>query len=488
MWKIIFSLFFLVIGQLSWSANNASSEVQNPEVRVAENSTKQQKIKQDDKDKQIIYLLIACGVLASLSLMLFILLILQNKSNKKTLSLGTAQTARNSQNKRVSTGFEKRKTDSNMTNAQDEDFKTSTSSSQLQDNNELRQKSAIFENRTQSPQPINQLAELSLQDEYSPEQVVQANSDKKLSSNMNNSAVDPNDAAVTYIQAGNWRIFGYSAQGKDHLKMNPIVPCQDNHFIQSVDDGWGVAVVCDGAGSHKYSHIGSRFVTRFVADQVCHGVRNSTFYQKQNLPSPETWRKWCKALVWQTRQALEQFVKSQQAQIADISIGNVGCTLIVTVYSPYGILSAHIGDGRAGYRNAVEWDSIMTPFNGEYSNQTIFLNSDYIYQHELENPNEPERPFLETRVISGNVKSFVLMSDGCENGLYYVDKYDEVSKKVIDVNRPIDGFDAIIEMLSDRLKVNQNEATALFADIVNKGNAPLVEEGDDKTLVLGFLV
>lgn len=289
------------------------------------------------------------------------------------------------------------------------------------------------------------------------------------------------------IFEGAWHVFGCSMQGNDHLKMNPIVPCQDNHYMLSIDEQWGIAVVCDGAGSHKYSHFGSKFVSQFVAEQVCKSIKETNFYQSHTLPSEEGWRNWCKALVWQTRQALGDYVEAQKKQMEDIDIGNVGCTLIFAVYSPYGILSAHIGDGRAGYRNAKSWQSMMVPFNGEYSNQTVFLNSDYIYQHQLENPKEPNKPYLETRVIAGKIGAFVLMSDGCENGLYYVDEYDAVNKTVKDINRPIDGFDGIIQMLKDEKKKGGEQARALFLKMVQQGNQPLMEEGDDKTLILGYL-
>lgn len=292
----------------------------------------------------------------------------------------------------------------------------------------------------------------------------------------------------SHLNQGDWRVFGCSMQGKDHLTMNPVVPCQDNHCLLPIDDGWGVVVVCDGAGSHKYSHIGSKFVSQFVAERICQSVKETNFYQGQTLPSEENWRNWCKALVWQTRQALGEFVVTQKETVPDMDIGNVGCTLIFAVFSPFGILSAHVGDGRAGYRDAKRWQSMMTPFNGEYSNQTVFLNSDYIYQDQLENPKEPTRPFLETKVVAGAIVGFVLMSDGCENGLYYVDEYDTKSKKVIEINRPIDGFDHIIQMLDLALAESEASAKELFLQMISKGNQPLIEEGDDKTLVLGYLV
>ena len=50
-----------------------------------------------------------------------------------------------------------------------------------------------------------------------------------------------------------------SVIGNGHIQTN--TPCQDNCEHIKVNDDWGVAVVCDGAGSAKFSHIGSDFVS-----------------------------------------------------------------------------------------------------------------------------------------------------------------------------------------------------------------------------------
>lgn len=284
------------------------------------------------------------------------------------------------------------------------------------------------------------------------------------------------------IETQKWRIFHESLQGRDHLKASPAIPCQDNHYIEPIDDNWGVAVVCDGAGSHKYSHFGSKFVSEFSAKHLAEVIKNSQLYQKGIIPSENAWRDVCKTTVFMARQALEKYIDQQKVNYPDMTIRNAGCTLIIAVYSPVGLFVGHIGDGRAGYYDGNSWQSMIKPFKGEYANQTIFINSDHIYA-DMENSKDPTNPYLETRIIQADIKAFVLMSDGCEKGMYHIDEYDEKNGKIREINRPINGFSTLAEELMSR---NKDAATDYFHQVLMEGNEPLKEEGDDKTLILAI--
>jgi hypothetical protein len=295
----------------------------------------------------------------------------------------------------------------------------------------------------------------------------------------------------TTLLSETWQLFATSKQGKDHLAKQPATPCQDSHFIQVIDDAWGVVVVCDGAGSQDFSQYGAAFVAEEIASHLAAEIPQTNIYKNRQLPSPEAWRQYCKALVLQTRTKLEAWVTGA-AQAADetrgVTIRDVGCTLIWLVYTPMGLLTGHVGDGRAGYRDRDGWHALMTPWQGEYSNQTVFINSDSIYLDQLENPAEPDRPFMESRVIhSTTVDGFVLMSDGCESGLFDTVGYDAATNANININRPHGGIcDHIIEILAATL-ADRAAAEAAFSAIVDEGNTALKNEGDDKTLLLGFL-
>ncbi len=52
-----------------------------------------------------------------------------------------------------------------------------------------------------------------------------------------------------------WMIVGASVQGNGHISVN--MTCQDSSDYKHLGDGWGIAVVSDGAGSAKNAQIGS---------------------------------------------------------------------------------------------------------------------------------------------------------------------------------------------------------------------------------------
>jgi len=90
-----------------------------------------------------------------------------------------------------------------------------------------------------------------------------------------------------------WKIFKTSQQGNDHIKKNPPIPCQDNHCVLEIDDKWGIAVVCDGAGSHKYSHIGSEFVSEYIAKILYDSIIKSQMYANKILLDKSVWTSYC---------------------------------------------------------------------------------------------------------------------------------------------------------------------------------------------------
>ncbi len=292
-----------------------------------------------------------------------------------------------------------------------------------------------------------------------------------------------------------WKLFAISKQGKDHLRKNPTIPCQDSHCIRVIDDKWGVAVVCDGAGSQVYSHYGSKFVANEIAEHFASWIPTTQIYKANRLPKDNDWNEYCKLLIKQTRDKLDLFVDKMKNEESTKGIGirDVGCTIIWVIYTPFGLLTGHVGDGRAGYKDINGWHSMMTPWEGEYSNITVFINTDMIYANKFENLTEPSKPFLETKVIHNNeISAFILMSDGCESGLYETVIYDKSLKANIKINKPhTRSCDGIIDVLNEKINKNNQDSEAqarqLFEEIVDRGNKALENEGDDKTLVLGFL-
>ena len=74
-----------------------------------------------------------------------------------------------------------------------------------------------------------------------------------------------------------WQVYGASSIGKSHIDSN--LPNQDSIYLQKTQDGM-VAVVCDGAGSAKFSQAGAAFFSQSIGKMllslgISHSVSSS---------------------------------------------------------------------------------------------------------------------------------------------------------------------------------------------------------------------
>lgn len=302
---------------------------------------------------------------------------------------------------------------------------------------------------------------------------------------------------------GEWHIFHKSIQGLDHLKKSPQVPCQDSRYL-NVDKDAIIAIVCDGVGSHQYSHFGSDIYSKSLNDAALNGLRLAK-EKGASLRDEKTWRSMAIWIFKTAYVSYEEQIQIKKKSLPDLSISNAGCTAILMIIFDNFLLCAHVGDGRAGYTiNGKEWFSCMNPWKGEYANSSVFIHESRIYQSNFENLSDKDNPYLETRVIDSPVTGFCLMSDGVENGIWETIVPDEKSNINILANKPLSGaINQIIELLRSefekslsRVAKSRSEipkvyelmegAQKLFVEILVEGNQNLKLEPDDKTLILGY--
>lgn len=274
----------------------------------------------------------------------------------------------------------------------------------------------------------------------------------------------------------NWIIVGASVIGKGHIERN--IPCQDAHKHEMLNENWGIAILADGAGSCDNSHIGSGFIVEKGSQLFTSLVEKRGWIKKSKLPTDKTWRKWAVHTLTEIKKQLTQFSKEEKFELNTLS-----STIIVLIFSPKGLLSAHIGDGRAGYCDTTNsWKSAITPFSGEQVGTTVFLTTEYVWE-------SPEL-YIETRVIYSNIKAFTLLSDGCETGCYecYLKKPDK--EEYFDPNNPYDNFfnPNVIALLNmEKEKILRNEMNRKWMDFLENGNEIFAKETDDKTMILAVL-
>ncbi len=307
--------------------------------------------------------------------------------------------------------------------------------------------------------------------------------ENKITENKTQESVSPKPKTKNKIQ-GNWLVVGASAIGKSHLQSNPPIPCQDSHYYQTIGNGWGIAVSCDGAGSAKNSHLGSKFIAQQAVELFKYIVEENRWHIENKLPPEKGWQALSKKAFAKLRYDLEEYAKREGFRTESLA-----CTAIVVIYSPIGLLVTHIGDGRAAYCDQNhDWFSIIEPHKGEEANHTIFLTSniglfddkEFIYNDLL---------VPESRVINAIPSAFTLMSDGCENHAFELSRFDEKNQKYTPLNNPYPKFfNPLLESLKGMYqnKLSDEEIKAKWEKFIEGGNEGLKNEPDDKTMILGI--
>lgn len=295
-------------------------------------------------------------------------------------------------------------------------------------------------------------------------------------------------------------VVGASVIGKSHLAAKPQIPCQDSHAIYDLGDGWGIAVVCDGAGSYAHSHKGSRFVSDQLTSSFAKAI-NHFKWKEQGLPDEYEWRDIAKGVFGFTYKNLVDYGVSLGLH----DVEQLSCTAIVVVYSPLGLLVAHVGDGRACYEDeSGKWHAMIRPFAGDEGG-TAFFPTDFVWKSlfvPMKNTKEQNDlirtcldVFLGCRVINTRVRAFALMSDGCEDYLYQGKRsYPSLNNKYLDINEPHqNNLNSLTTRLMNAYGRYPNEPKHQALDLkeglldILRDESGFKDEQDDKTVVVGIL-
>jgi serine/threonine protein phosphatase PrpC len=282
-----------------------------------------------------------------------------------------------------------------------------------------------------------------------------------------------------YTDASNTKMFyfGMSVQGKSHIGYN--TPCQDFHKIEILDEkhNIGIAVVSDGAGSAKNSADGSLIVCEKSIEHLKFAIEKFKWLDRRNLPDEELWDKIVREVIRLTQIDLAKKAKEQNCELRAYA-----ATFLILFFTPEKSFFAHVGDGRAGVKVGGNWEAILTPHKGEEANQTVFLTNEILTPADL----KVSGVFVpETKVINAPVEAFILMSDGCEDGMWIKSKKIDKSDgdfKYITLNLP---FTPAIEKLFDFITKSKDKENLLYQFLENF-NASLQNEIDDKTVLFGF--
>ncbi len=283
-----------------------------------------------------------------------------------------------------------------------------------------------------------------------------------------------------------WLAVADSVIGKSHISNHTV--CQDNHYFGSFKQcpDWGIAVVCDGAGSAVNSHLGSEFVAKKVIPSLFEkAIIDAKWHLHSTAPSDEEW----KELAWEQLKNTYLALKNHAENELGKELSSLSCTVIIVVYSPHGLFVTHIGDGRAAYCNEQgEWHPLIVPHKGEEANMTFFLTSITWLQHKhFELPNGNTIP--ESRIVRGKHRAFTLLSDGMEQHSFVCSSWDSVNEQWSDPNQAFSGFfDPLVKAIKSEI-TNEGLNASIhdgWKKILTSGTPQIANENDDKTMILAI--
>ena len=199
------------------------------------------------------------------------------------------------------------------------------------------------------------------------------------------------------------------------------------------------------------------------------------------LPTKEQWAEVARKILGKIAQEL--YFKAENENV-DMKV--FACTCMFVIYTPFGLLTAHIGDGRGGYydKDKKEWLPLFNLIAEKKPIKRYSSPMEWFKAKELGGV-----PLPETHVIAGNIDAFCLMSDGMEKSVFDCAIWDEGQQKYVDLNRPnAKVMDNLVQAL--RKKFEEKEALGKIEDswknLLVEGTPRIKNETDDKTLLLAI--
>ena len=159
-----------------------------------------------------------------------------------------------------------------------------------------------------------------------------------------------------------WKVVEACVRGTSHIATGK--PCQDAIETRRVESPHGpglVIAIADGAGSAKYSDVGSQTVVQFLSAAA--EARAADF---RTLTRGDV-------LGWfdGARRHLENCVSAETGCATE---GLASTALVAIVWKEGGVF-AQVGDGAWVVQTAGGLSNVTWPYTGEYANQTKFVTS-----------------------------------------------------------------------------------------------------------------
>lgn len=197
-----------------------------------------------------------------------------------------------------------------------------------------------------------------------------------------------------------WKRAVATSLGRSHAER--LTPCQDSVATVYRRNVSAIALA-DGAGSSRYSEVGSRTCARTLCSIMCR-----YFDEIIQMDAPEA-----RFRIVQT--ICEQL--ETEATLRNLDLGDLSTTALAVAVKKNRYIAFHLGDGVIGTELLLpsglrSLRTISPPENGEHSNETYFVTSSSAHNH--------ARLYvgLIQNAMQEHISGFILMSDGPEAALY----------------------------------------------------------------------
>ena len=231
----------------------------------------------------------------------------------------------------------------------------------------------------------------------------------------------------------NFKVCGVSIRGRAHEIENS--PCQDSKFYKNYGNKSFIALG-DGAGSKKFSQIGSKVITSEICDIL---NRNFDFLYKAKASEA---KEFIINKLWDSLQI--------QAMKKKIAISELSSTLMFIGIKDSKVIIGHLGDGMICMKKGDKIEILSKSEEREYSNMTYFVSPKNATKLNL---------FKGDLEVLKSIKGFFLFTDGCENFLY--------SKRLNSVNPILSGVLKFLNKKSEK-QVNKQLKISINSCIRDK--------------------
>lgn len=228
------------------------------------------------------------------------------------------------------------------------------------------------------------------------------------------------DAAI--MECGDNVLLGASVRGRSHAHTG--LPRDDDFAIRCAPLGWSIMIVADGAGSARFSRMGSAIACQKAMETCINNLpSDEAIYEclgmRDQGKSLQEWMGQLKKIAYNILPRAAHTAKNaikQEAQAKERAPRDYATTLLLAMIKKFGtfwvVFSFQVGDGAMGILTANEGKLLIEPDEGEFGGQTRFITMEEIF-------NSGDELMARTRVdVVQDLENVILMSDGVSDAWF----------------------------------------------------------------------